>query len=342
MINQPRRGSARITQVVRQRLLGRADRTSFYRDQQAWRDLQQFLPQRLRLGEGATPDEEFWRWRGHRVHLDTYRNPDAPAKVVLHHGVGTNGRQMSMILGAPLAASGFEVIALDNLGYGLTAVASRTTPTYDMWVELVRDYLEHEHVRDGRPIVLFGLSAGGMLAYHVAASAPAGTLSGIVGMTFLDQREQLVRDATAHDRITARIGLPVVKATTQSAIGRLRYPMTWAAKMSTLVNDERALRVMTNDATSAGSAMHLRFLASYMSYLPAVEPQDFAACPILLTQPERDRWTPQYLSDIVLDRVRRVPVSKVVLENAAHYPLEEPGLLQLHDAVAGFVRQHAI
>ncbi|MGW0701679.1 alpha/beta fold hydrolase, partial [Streptomyces sp. NPDC002867] len=42
-------------------------------------------------------------------------------------------------------------------------------PSYDDWVDPVVDFLAHERSRDDRPIVLYGLSAGGMLAYHVAA-----------------------------------------------------------------------------------------------------------------------------------------------------------------------------
>lgn len=41
-----------------------------YWDQQAWRDLQQFLPERLRLDEGNSPEEQLWDWRGSIVHLD--------------------------------------------------------------------------------------------------------------------------------------------------------------------------------------------------------------------------------------------------------------------------------
>ena len=100
------------------------------------------------------------------------------AKLVLHHGVGTNGRQMSLVLGAPLAERGFETVALDNLGRGLTQVKPGTTPSYDDRVALVVDFLAHEQSRDDRPIVLYGLSAGGMLTYHVVAKAPRGTLAG--------------------------------------------------------------------------------------------------------------------------------------------------------------------
>ncbi|MCE3033471.1 alpha/beta hydrolase [Streptomyces sp. CMSTAAHL-2] len=312
-----------------------------YRDQQAWRDLQRFLPERLRLTDETAPEEEFWDWRGHRVHLDRYPNPGARAKVVLHHGVGTNGRQMSLILGAPLARLGFETVALDNLGYGLTQVRAGTTPSYDDWVDLVVDFLAHERARDDRPIVLYGLSAGGMLTYHVAAKAPRGTLAGIVGMTFLDQRLQQVRDETAHDRIAARLGVPLMGLLARTPAAKLKCPMSLASKMSALANDPGAMKVFLKDRTSAANWVSVRFLDRYMNYAPAVEPEDFDACPVLLTQPAEDRWTPHHLSVPVLSRITKVPVGTVMLDNAGHYPLEEPGLRQMRDAIADFVTKCA-
>ncbi|MET9214643.1 MULTISPECIES: alpha/beta fold hydrolase [unclassified Nocardia] len=312
----------------------------FYRDQQAWRELQQFLPQRLHLDDDSAPEEDLWEWRGNTVHLDRYRNPNANAKVVLHHGVGTNGRQMSMILGAPLARRGFETVALDNLGYGLTRVAPGTIPSYDDWVDLVVDFLAFEQSRDDRPIVLYGLSAGGMLTYHVAAKAPKGTLRGIVGMTFLDQRVQQVRDETAHDIVTSRLGVPAMQAIAKTPAAGLKYPMSLASKMSALVNDKAALRVMLKDKTSAGNTVSAKFLASYGSYAPAVEPADFDAAPVLLTQPAEDRWSPLHLSHPVLSPITKVPVSTVILDNAGHYPIEEPGLQQMEDAIAEFVTKY--
>ncbi|MFE7616531.1 alpha/beta hydrolase [Streptomyces sp. NPDC057496] len=311
-----------------------------YRDQQAWRDLQKFLPERLRLTDATAPEEEFWDWRGHRVHLDRYRNPDAKAKVVLHHGVGTNGRQMSLVLGAPLARRGFETVALDNLGYGLTRVKPGTTPSYDDWVDLVVDFLAFEQSRDDRPIVLYGLSAGGMLTYHVAAKAPRGTLRGIVGMTFLDQRDQQVRDETAHDKLTARAGVPLMGVLARTPAASAKYPMSLASKMSALANDPNAMKVLMKDRTSAANWVSVRFLDTYGNYTPAVEPQDFDACPVLLTQPAEDRWTPHHLSVPVLSRITKVPVDTVMLEGTGHYPLEDPGLQQMEDAIADFVTRN--
>jgi pimeloyl-ACP methyl ester carboxylesterase len=110
--------------------------------------------------------------------------------------------------------------------------------------------------------------------------------------------------------------------------------------MSALVNDRTALKIMTADRTSAGNWVPIRFLASYLNYVPAVEPESFDACPVLLTQPVEDRWSPLELSQPVLSRITRVPVDTVMLTNAGHYPIEEPGLQQMHNAIAEFVTRN--
>jgi pimeloyl-ACP methyl ester carboxylesterase len=313
---------------------------TLYRDQSSWQELQRFLPERLRLkAEADLPTEEFWAWNGHNIHLDRYPNPNSPAKVILHHGVGTNGRQMNLILGKWLADQGWEVTAIDNLGYGMTQVAEASTPSYSDWVQMVTDYLAYERSKDDRPMVLYGLSAGGMLTYHVAAHAPRGTLRGIVGMTFLDQRNDHVWLATAHDRFTATIGTRAVELLAKSPLRKLRYPMTLASKMTALCNNEDALKVFLADKTSAGNSVSLKFLDDYRTYVPDIEPRDFDVCPVLLTQPAEDRWTPLELSKPVLDPITRVPVRTVMLENAGHYPLEEPGLTQMQNAIDAFIRE---
>ncbi|KAH7180355.1 hypothetical protein DER46DRAFT_668474 [Fusarium sp. MPI-SDFR-AT-0072] len=38
----------------------------------------------------------------------------------MHHGMGTNGRMMSMLLGVPLHEAGSELVAIDMPGYGCT------------------------------------------------------------------------------------------------------------------------------------------------------------------------------------------------------------------------------
>jgi len=304
---------------------------STYAEQANWREIQKFLPEEFQLRPGQEPKEEWWPWRQHRIHVDCYRNPDAPLKVILFHGVGNNGRQMSTILGAPLARKGFETIAIDMPEYGLTQVGPGKLVRYDDWVQAGSDLIDAELSMDSRPIVLYGLSAGGMETYHVAALNKK--VKGIVGMTFLDQREQQVSDETCLNLFMSRIGVPMAKLTAMTPLAGVRLPMALAGKMHALVNNKAALAACLADETSAGKWVTMKFLATYTGYAPAVEPENFDVCPILLTQPAQDPWTPLHLSELFLKRVKRVPVKTVMLENAGHYPIEQPGLNQMVAAI---------
>lgn len=307
-----------------------------YQSQQAWQKIQQYLPPGYRFTASTQPVESRWDWKGHHVHIDRFANPQAVAKIILLHGVGTNGRQMSLIAGGPLSKLGYEVIAPDMPGYGLTTVAPGVTVRYDDWVALVDDLIKAEMAKDNRPVFLYGLSAGGMLAWHAAARN--GQVKGIVGMTFLDQRRPEVRDETARNLFMSRVGGPMTHWVANSFIGKMPFPMTLASKMSTLVNNPDALAVFLDDPTSAGNKVPLRFLDTYMNYQPVVEPESFTVCPVLLTQPEKDRWTPLALSEPFLNRLTKVPHEVVMLQNAGHYPLEQLGLDQMVIAIDRFVK----
>ncbi|RBQ71328.1 hypothetical protein FVER14953_00146 [Fusarium verticillioides] len=87
-----------------------------YEKQQEWRDIQSFLPDRLHFTSDHSPTEEVWHHRGHALHLDRWRNPSARARFIMHHGMGTNGRMMSMLLDVPLHKAGFELVAIDMPG----------------------------------------------------------------------------------------------------------------------------------------------------------------------------------------------------------------------------------
>lgn len=211
-------------------------------------------------------------------------------RIILHHGVGTNGRQMSMILGVPLHTAGFELVAVDMPDYGCTQVARGKPVSYDDWVQIANDFINFELENDDRPIVLYGLSAGGMLTYHTVALNKK--VKGIVGMTFLGQRIQRVRDETARNFFMSRDGVPLAKLSDIPLLRSLSLPMWLASRMSTLVNNSDALKVFLADRFSAGSCASMYFLSTYSSYRPTLEPEDLDVCPILLTQPDQDMNVP--------------------------------------------------
>ncbi|WP_197463451.1 MULTISPECIES: alpha/beta hydrolase [unclassified Alcanivorax] len=308
-----------------------------YQSQAAWKEIQTFLPEQLHLTNTFQPEERWWKWRGHNIHIDHFANQSAPALVILLHGVGTNGRQLSMIAGGPLYRHGFDVMALDLPGYGMTQVNPDETLTYSVWVELVSDFIDAQHAISERPVFLYGLSAGGMLAYHAAALN--GEVDGIIGMTFLDQRNGMVRRKTARNTFISVTGSPLLWLADNPVTGGMKLPLKWVSKMNKLVNNDEALAVFLDDETSAGNWVSTRFLHSYLTYQPAIEPEDFHVCPILLTQPAEDHWTPIALSKPFLERLPEHGWSSVMLDNAGHYPLEMPGLQQLEESMVNFINQ---
>ncbi|MFT2140565.1 alpha/beta hydrolase [Mammaliicoccus sciuri] len=270
--------------------------------------------------------------------MDTFRNENADVKIILLHGVGTNGRQLSLIAGGPLAKKNYETIAIDMPTYGMTQVKKGEIVTYDDWVNLASDYIDEESKKDARPIFLYGLSAGGMETFHVAAKNKK--VKGIIGMTFLDQRKQMIRDATAHDILMSRIGIPAAGLMRKIGLGFIKIPMKIASKMYTLVNNDTILKIMLDDKSSAGNLATMTFLDSYGNYKPEVEPEMFDTCPVLLTQPSLDRWTPKYLSVPFLSELKKVEHEIIDLENGGHYPVEQPALDELVEAIDNFIKKY--
>ncbi|TLQ04284.1 alpha/beta hydrolase [Pediococcus stilesii] len=309
-----------------------------YKNQKAWKDVEKFLPSSYHYTKNYRPMEEHWNWKGNNVHLDTFRNSEAKAKIIMFHGVGTNGRQISMIAGGPLAQEGYETISIDMPTYGVTEVAPHTNISYDDWIQCGSDLIDVECAKDNRPIFLYGLSAGGMETYHVAARNK--NVKGIIGMTFLDQRRKDVQMTTTNNWFLGTFGIPLTKLATGIGLSKFKMKMSIPSKMKALVNDPDCLKIMLKDRTSGGNKVSMKFMNTYMTYKPDIEPEDFTICPVLLTQPDADRWTPQRLSDPFLDQLTHVKVTKTTLRNGSHYPIEATALSDLHDAMLLFLKEN--
>lgn len=307
-----------------------------YQDKPQWQTIMAHLPDSLKLSDDQLPEEESWDWFGNDVHIDRYDTANAKCKVILHHGVGTNGRQMTLLIGQRLAQQGYAVIAPDNLGYGVTRV-NQPMVKFDDWVDLLSDLIDREIEKDGLPVFLFGLSAGGMISYHAASKNKK--VKGVVGLTFLDERIEQVRKETVIHPLIAPL-VPLVNALGKTpVINRIKIPMKWVSKMYTLTNDKKLLKHFLKDRSSSGALVTLDFLSSFMSYVPLVEPKDFDICPILLAQPEDDRWTRELLSTLSLQNIKSEFTIKT-LKNAGHYPIESPGREQLETYFVEFIEQN--
>ena len=306
----------------------------YYSQLSYWKKYNTFLPEDLQYKEDKLPTEEYWQWKDFNIHLDRMRNPKSPIKVIVLHGAGGNGRVIGLF-GNFLHDQGYEYIAPDLIGYGLTQNLKNKNIDYSVWVDCVSDLIDEEILKDNRPIVLFGLSMGGMLAYQVAAKNK--NVKALMVTTLADPRAQNVRDDLARNLFLSRVGLPAMNVF-KLFLDLFKLPIKWLCKMERITNDIAFSKIFSNDQLAGGSKIKLRFLRTYMNFIPAIEPENFIASPLLFLQPQKDTWTTFETSKSFYEKLN-CPKKVVFLENCGHAPYEEPGLSTMKIEIIKFLRQ---
>ena len=86
--------------------------------------------------------------------------------------------------------------------------------------------------------------------------------------------------------------------------------------------------------------MSIQFLKSYMFYKPKYDLSRFTQCPVLLSQPAEDHWTPLELSLPTINRLT-VPHQVVMLPKGGHYPIEAEALEQLCKSSIEFIQKYS-
>jgi len=306
-----------------------------YDSTHTWKAINTLLPEDFGISDDVKPVESYFSWCNSRIHIERFDNPNSKVKVIMHHGVGTNGRLLSLSTGAALARQGLEVIAVDMPMYGMTE-NNEPVITYQDWIDISLQVIARESKADDRPIVLYGLSAGGMLAYHVAALEPR--VRGVVGMCFLNLQDISVKAIISRfpfASLAERMGDMTFRLLAKTPLRGLPVPMKWVSKMTALTNNKEAQRLLMADKQSAGASVSIAFIGSVFSYTSKIKPEEFQSCPVLLTQPAEDRWTPLSASRDFYDRLA-CPKEIVMLPDAGHYPMEARGLKKMRDAIVQF------
>ena len=290
-----------------------------------YRSYAEFLPARY-VENLAPPTSTWWPWRGNRVHIARAPAPEADVRMMLIHGGG--GYSGALWPVATVAAGGVDVLAPDLPLYGDTVAAQPSRVRYQDWVALLTDLVTAERAADPRPLILFGASMGGMLAYEVAART--GQVAAVVATCLLDVSDPAARAAATRYPFLGRPAPAVLRAL-DPALGRLRVPIRWLADMTQMSTDPALSRLCAADPRGGGASVPLGFVSSWMSFRHTAS-EDFTAAPVTLVAPTADTWTPPELSIRFLQRVS-APTTLVTLENCGHYPIEEPGLDQLRTAM---------
>nr|WP_298678665.1 alpha/beta hydrolase [uncultured Treponema sp.] len=303
-----------------------------YTNDEIWKKLQAFLPEHNRISASCAPFETFSAFGEANIHIDVYNERNSNGvTLVLFHGVGGNGRLLSFIA-VPLARRGYKIVCPDLLGYGYTEYEG--VPSYKTWIDtgvhIVQQELQH-----GEKLFVLGLSAGGMLAYNVACSVQG--VSGVIVTTLLDNRLKPVREYSAKNKLHARFALPLLRFMPKQ-MQRLKIPVKAVTNMNAIVNNNRVLSLLLQDKRGAGASVHLGFLCSMIESIPAVEPEAFEI-PLLLCHPEKDCWTPEWISRLFFARIRSAK-ELCTLKNAGHFPIEQPGITQLEESVVSFIKKY--
>jgi alpha-beta hydrolase superfamily lysophospholipase len=302
-----------------------------YNDDITWKEMQTFLPSKNQLMNDNLPSEYFLQIDSFQIHLDHYKHENPKARIVLFHGVGGNGRLLSFIA-VPLHKAGYEIICPDLPLYGYTEFSGKVD--YQDWVNVgseIADYFFHNDV----PLFVFGLSAGGMLAYQVACRC--SNVKGIIATCILDQRDRRITRATAVNPIMGTIGLFFVNLF-HKPFGKIKLPMKMVANMADISNNLEVTKLLMRDKKSSGANVSLAFLHGMLNPQIEIEPEQFSHIPFLLVHPQDDHWTDISLSRLFFDRLA-CEKKIVMLPDAGHFPLEAQGLSLMEKECLDFLNK---
>ena len=249
--------------------------------------------------------------------------------MLLVHGAGGHSGALWPIA-ALVASRGIDVSAVDLPLYGRTTSPDPTAVRYDAWIDLLVDLVEAEH--DHRPLVLLGASIGGLLAYEVAARSPH--VAAVAATCLRDPGDWRARTHMTRAAALGVLGGPL-SALARGGLARTMVPMSAVANLRRMSRNRALSRLCAVDPRGGAAKVPLGFLASYLRFTHT--PPERNRTPVTLLHPGRDSWTPVELSARVLSRAAG-PAELVVLRECGHFPIEDPGITDLVDVVAGLAR----
>lgn len=303
----------------------------YYRNRTYWKKYQSFLPEELKFNQNL-PDESWWIWKGSHIHMDSIGNRDSNIKFIMLHGGGGNGRLLGSY-GSYFTKQGYDYIAPDLPGFGLTIPKKEHTKSYSIWVNLVNDLVNKESKKDNKKIILFGGSIGGLLAYNVACINK--NVKGIIVTCLADPRKEKARDALAKNKVWSRIGYFFMKKF-PLITNKINIRANWISKMNYITNDPEFSKVFMNDSLVGKTKMNLGFYKTMTEYNPKYEPENFNNCPVLLVHPEKDRWTPFEISKEFFNSIKGEKYLQI-LKDEGHYPYKGEGFKQMKKAMKEFI-----
>lgn len=279
------------------------------------------------VAELTTPTlaKHTWTWQGHTI---TYTVQGVGQPLVLIHGFGASlGHWRKNI--PDLAAAGYQVYALDLLGFGESdqpAIAY----TLDLWQALLYDFWA-EFIQT--PTVYVGNSIGGlltlmMLAHH-PETAKAGAVLNCAGG--LNHRPEELHPPLnwVMGAFTWLVSSPSVGPVVFNQVrrkGRIRSSLRQVYRNRAAITEELVEMIYTPACKPTAQ----KVFAAIVTAPPGPKPSDLLPNihqPLLVLWGENDPWTPIKGADIyrhlAADTNRPSPVTFHSIPNTGHCPHDE-------------------
>lgn len=271
----------------------------------------------------TTPLEKLvWTWQGHKIQY-TVMGTGRP--LVLIHGFGASiGHWRKNI--PVLAAGGYQVFALDLLGFG----GSDKPPldyTLELWQQLLKDFWS-EHIQ--QPTVFVGNSIGALLSLMMVADYPELTAGGVLincagGLNHrpdeLNFPLRLVMSSFTHLVRSKLVGPILFNRIRQKA--RIRSTLRQVYRNAEAVTDE-LVDLLYTPSCDAGAQ---QVFASILTAPPGPTPRELlpkVKHPMLVIWGADDPWTPVAGGRVFQELSETGETIKFVsIPNTGHCPHDE-------------------
>ena len=263
-----------------------------------------------------------WRWQSHNIRY-TVAGQGKP--LLLIHGFGASiGHWQKNI--PVLAEAGYQVFALDLLGFGASDKAS-VDYTLELWESQIKDFWS-EHINE--PTIFVGNSIGALLALMLVTNCPEiaaggvlincagglnhrpGDLNPILG-TVMGAFTKLISSPVAGNFIFNNIRRP----------SRIRRTLYQVYRDRNAVTDE-LVEMLYRPSCDAGAQ---KVFASVLTAPAGKSPDELLVNlnhPLLIVWGEKDPWTPVAGAKIYQELAHSNPqVDFQVIPNAGHCPHDE-------------------
>ncbi|AFY71612.1 alpha/beta hydrolase fold protein [Thalassoporum mexicanum PCC 7367] len=268
-------------------------------------------------------DKQAWQWRGHRIFYSVNGNSNN-VPIVLVHGFGASIGHWRKNIPA-LAAAGYQVFAIDLLGFG-AADKPELDYSLELWQELLQDFWQE---KINQPAVFIGNSIGALLCLMVLADHPEMARAGVLlnSAGGLNHRPEelnpvfgLIMGTFTRLVSSRRLGQFIFNRVRQKQ--RIRGTLKQVYRNHEAISDE-LVEMLHQPSCDPGAQ---KVFASILTAPPGPKPDELLPKidrPLLVLWGDRDPWTPISGATIYQQYSETKAIKFMPIANTGHCPHDE-------------------